>query len=37
MILRMDAIVPKEFENPKMLFYKLANILYGSNICGVMC
>jgi hypothetical protein len=28
MILKIGAIVPKEFENPKMSFYRLANIFY---------
>jgi hypothetical protein len=28
MILRIGAIAPIKFENPKMLFYRLVNILY---------
>jgi hypothetical protein len=28
MSLKTSAIVPKEFENPKMSFYRLANIFY---------
>jgi hypothetical protein len=28
MIFKTGVIVPKEFENPKMSFYRLANIFY---------
>jgi hypothetical protein len=32
MILRTGAIVPIEFENPKLLFYRLVNILYPTYV-----